>query len=49
MPRLNLDALAVTLFATTAAPAVQIPTSTGGEDCFSFPRFCPTFPVTHTG
>jgi hypothetical protein len=47
MPRLNLDALAVTSFVTSAAPVAQIPTSTGGEDCFTFPR--PTFTITHTG
>ena len=42
----DLDQLQVTSFATTAAPGFQLPASTGGEDCFSWPRFCPPLPTT---
>jgi hypothetical protein len=46
--KLSLENLDVTSFPTSAAPAAVLPTSTGGEDCFSAPWVCrPT--ITRTG
>lgn len=44
--KLSLEQLQVTSFATTAVSVVQLPASSGGEDCFSRPRFCPPLPGT---
>ena len=45
--RLSLDQLRVTSFETAAAPQAILPTTTGGEDCFSYMATCP--PRTTTG
>jgi len=45
--KLKLENLDVTSFATAAPVAPSaFAASTDGEDCFSWPRFCPTLPTT---
>jgi len=44
--KLKLENLDVTSFATAAPVASAALASTGGEDCFSWPRICPTLPTT---
>jgi hypothetical protein len=48
--KLKLENLDVTSFATVAASGAHsaIAASTGGEDCFSWPRICPTWPTRPT-
>jgi hypothetical protein len=44
--RLSLDSLRVTSFETAPAPQAILPTTTGGEDCFSYMATCLPRPTT---